>query len=145
MLISWNYCITWCIKRVVQNLRQRTQTQYFNHVNIVNTLCNIILILQVDSLSVMPPVFDRLNYWHWNNHMTTPSAGLVTPGPWSNWGRDKMVVILRTTYSNAFSWMNIYEFWLRFHWGSNLQYTSIGSYNGVALARRQAVIWTNDR
>ena len=28
--------------------------------------------------------------------------------------------------------------------GSNLQYTSIGSDNGLAPATRQAIIWTND-
>ena len=28
--------------------------------------------------------------------------------------------------------------------GSNLQYSSIGSDNGLALARQQAIIWTND-
>ena len=28
--------------------------------------------------------------------------------------------------------------------GSNYQYSSIGSENGLAPARRQAIIWTND-
>ena len=28
--------------------------------------------------------------------------------------------------------------------GSNLQYTGIGSDNGLAPTRRQAIIWTND-
>ena len=27
-----------------------------------------------------------------------------------------MANILRTTFSNAFSWMTMYAFWLRFHW-----------------------------
>ena len=34
----------------------------------------------------------------------------------THWGRDKMAAIFHTTYSNAFSWMKMYEFWLRFHW-----------------------------
>ena len=34
----------------------------------------------------------------------------------TQWGRYKMVAIFRTTYSNAFSWMKMYEFRLRFHW-----------------------------
>ena len=29
-------------------------------------------------------------------------------------------------------------------WGSSQQYSSIGSDNGLAPARRQAIIWTND-
>ena len=33
-------------------------------------------------------------------------------------GRDKMGTILQTTFSNAFSWMKIYEIRLRFHWSS---------------------------
>ena len=36
--------------------------------------------------------------------------------PLTHWGRDKMAAIFQTTFSNAFSWMKIYEFWLRFHW-----------------------------
>ena len=34
----------------------------------------------------------------------------------SHWGRDKMDAILQTTLSNAFSWMKMHEFRLRFHW-----------------------------
>ena len=32
------------------------------------------------------------------------------------WGRDKMVAIFQTTFSNAFFLMEMYEFRLRFHW-----------------------------
>ena len=42
----------------------------------------------------------------------------------------------------------MYEFCLRFHWsllyGLNQQNSSIGSDNGLALARWQAIVWTND-
>ena len=34
------------------------------------------------------------------------------------WGRDKMPAISQMTFSNAFSWMKMYQFWLRFHWNS---------------------------
>ena len=34
----------------------------------------------------------------------------------THWGRDKMVAIFQTTFTNAFSWMKIYGFRLRFHW-----------------------------
>ena len=33
-----------------------------------------------------------------------------------HWGRDKMPAIFQTTFSNTFSWMKMYEFWLKFHW-----------------------------
>ena len=33
-----------------------------------------------------------------------------------HWGRDKMAAIFQTTFWNAFSWMNMYEFRLKFHW-----------------------------
>ena len=32
----------------------------------------------------------------------------------THWGRDKMVAIFQTMFSNAFSWMKMYEFRLRF-------------------------------
>ena len=42
--------------------------------------------------------------------------------------------------------MKMYEFWLNFHWSVflrvQLSYSSIGSDNGLALSRRQAIIWT---
>ena len=53
--------------------------------------------------------------------------------PLSHWGRDKMDAISQTTSSSAFSWTKIFEFWLK-------QYPSIGSDNGLAPARRQAII-----
>ena len=34
----------------------------------------------------------------------------------THWGRDKMAAISQTTLSNAFSWMKMLEFWLKFHW-----------------------------
>ena len=34
----------------------------------------------------------------------------------THWGRDKMAAVSQTTLSNAFSWMKMLEFRLRFHW-----------------------------
>ena len=34
----------------------------------------------------------------------------------THWGRDKMAAIFQTTFSNAFCWMKMFEFQLRFHW-----------------------------
>ena len=34
----------------------------------------------------------------------------------THWGRERMAAISQTTYSNAFLWMKIYEFRLKFHW-----------------------------
>ena len=33
-----------------------------------------------------------------------------------HWSRDKMAAIFQTTFSNAFSWMKMYKFRLRYHW-----------------------------
>ena len=35
----------------------------------------------------------------------------------THWGLNKLAAIFQTTFSNAFSWMKMYEFRLRFHWG----------------------------
>ena len=40
----------------------------------------------------------------------------------THWGRDKMAVVFQTTFSNAFSWMKMYEFPLRFHWSLFLRF-----------------------
>ena len=34
----------------------------------------------------------------------------------THWGRDKMAAIFQTTFSNAFSWMKMYKFRIKFHW-----------------------------
>ena len=34
----------------------------------------------------------------------------------THWGRDKMAAVSQTTLSNAFSWIKILEFRLKFHW-----------------------------
>ena len=41
---------------------------------------------------------------------------LTEANEWTQWGRDKMAAIFQRTFSNAFSWMKIYKFKLRFHW-----------------------------
>ena len=34
----------------------------------------------------------------------------------THWGRDKMDAILQTTFSNAFYWMRMFKYRLKFHW-----------------------------
>ena len=34
----------------------------------------------------------------------------------THWGRDKMAAISQTTFSNAFSWMKMFKYRLKFHW-----------------------------
>ena len=34
----------------------------------------------------------------------------------THWGRDKIGAIFQTTFSNAFSWMKMYQYQLKFHW-----------------------------
>ena len=34
----------------------------------------------------------------------------------THWGRDKMAANFLMTFSNAFSWMKICAFWLKYHW-----------------------------
>ena len=88
--------------------------------------------------------------WRWTN---TTRCHLVRNGDVNDIyvstqrGRDKMADIFQTTVSNAFSWMKMCKFRLRFHWISfpRVFFTiSIGSKNGLSPTRRRAIIWTND-
>ena len=60
---------------------------------------------------------------------------------------DKMAAIPPTTFSNEFTWIQILFFALTFtdvpSWGYDKRNQSIGSDNGLAPFRRQAIIWTN--
>ena len=93
---------------------------------------------QLDSFHNITAHF-HISYWKWLGWWTY----II-----SYWGRDKIAAISETACSNAFSWMKMME--LRFKFAeicsqeSNQQYPSIGSDNGLAPSRRQAIIWTND-
>ena len=60
---------------------------------------------------------------------------------------NKMAIISLTIFSNAFSWMKNSVLRPKFHWSfflrAQLTITSFGLGNGLALNRRQAIIWTN--
>ena len=47
-----------------------------------------------------------------------------SPGdsPLSHWGRDKMDAVSQTMFSNAFSWIEMYESRLKFHWSLFLRF-----------------------
>ena len=47
--------------------------------------------------------------------MSWPCMVVMSRKSLTHWGRDKMAAILQTIFSNAFSWMKMYPFWLRFH------------------------------
>ena len=57
------------------------------------------------------PVFKWSSEFSW-----CPATLLGSYNYLTHWGRDKMDAISQTTFSNAFSWMKMHEFRLRFHW-----------------------------
>ena len=61
---------------------------------------------------------------------------------------DKMAAVSQTIFSDAWSWMKSFVFWLKFHWSLFLRVQlvkppSIGLDNGLAPNRRQAIIGIN--
>ena len=46
----------------------------------------------------------------------TPYAARSLDAVLTHWGRDKMAAVSQTTFSNAFSWMKMFEFRLKFDW-----------------------------
>ena len=42
----------------------------------------------------------------------------------THWGRDKMDAITQTTFSSAFFWTKMFDFWLKFHWSLILRVQS---------------------
>ena len=84
-----------------------------------------------------------------------PGLNGLTPWPprdavvnLTHWGRDKMGTSFLMTFSNALSWMKICKFRSKFHWSlfPMVQLTIFQHWFrfGLAPARRQAIIWTND-
>ena len=60
----------------------------------------------------------------------------------ANWGWDEIDAILQTTFSNAFSRMKSFIFWLKFHWSLFLgaQFTITQHW----FRKWRSIIWTND-
>ena len=62
----------------------------------------------------------RWDQWIWmlarkkNNDTAVHNVGFIPR--LTHWGRDNMAAISQMTLSNAFSWMKILEFGLKFHW-----------------------------
>ena len=56
----------------------------------------------------------------------------------THWGREKTAAISQTTFWNAFSWMKMYEFCIRFHWivFPRIQLTSIPTLVQIIAWRR---------
>ena len=63
----------------------------------------------------------------------------------THWGRDKMTAILHTTFSNAFSWMKLFAFRLKFHWSlfPRVLWTRYQNWFRLWPNRREAIIWIN--
>ena len=58
-----------------------------------------------------PKWVDRFQYTDRVSRKTLFVEGMA---PLTHWGQDKMATISQTFW-NAFSWLKMYEFWLRFH------------------------------
>ena len=52
----------------------------------------------------------------WNHYNVKRLWNWRTTSSLTHWGLDKMVVIFQTTFSNAFSWLEMWKLRLRFHW-----------------------------
>ena len=73
-------------------------------------------------------IYSVICHWHDSScikHCTTGTQQMLScncfKAPFTgwkvtHWGRERMAAISQMTLSNAFSWMKIYEFWLKFHW-----------------------------
>ena len=57
-------------------------------------------------------------YFYMDFIHTTVEASVCS----THWGRDKIFIISQTTFSNAFSWVKMYELCLIFHWGWLLRF-----------------------
>ena len=66
--------------------------------------------------SIGPPVSYRNILYTGNNIRKRNVILKKIPSCLTHWGLNKMVAVSLTTLSNAFSWMKMLGFWLKFHW-----------------------------
>ena len=88
-----------------------TQTHTVTHTLTHAWMCNVIKsekVNHIEKLSQLSLITTSDNACRW--HVTgQPLCVALT-----HWVRDKMTAIFQTTFSNAFSWMKMYEFRLKF-------------------------------
>ena len=92
-------------------------------------LDNLNLRLSISTITMLSfiGVLDVQHVVMWRRHTSYIHKGsLMWTDLWiyqlTHWGRGKMAAIFQTTFSNAFSWMKMYEFRLRFHWSLFLRF-----------------------
>ena len=68
------------------------------------------------NLSITWSIMTWYCWWH-DNDKCRIQIKLLT-----HWGRDNMAAIFQMTFSNAFAWMKMYQFRLRFHWNLFLRF-----------------------
>ena len=91
---------------------------------------------------------DKVDTMHWSLGMCHTQIQRCVDYK-THWPRDKMIVIFHKTVSIVISWINIFVVWYKLHkkifprFQLVISY-SLGSDNGLAPKRRQAIIWTND-
>ena len=57
-----------------------------------------------------------MEWWHMHEYPIQAAWWKIFKVQLTHWGWDKMAAIFQTTFSNAFFWMKMVEFWLKFHW-----------------------------
>ena len=90
-----------------------------SHYELFTTLatCNIYIYIYIHTYNTSAAFTHYLSSWlaqyqsMWSSYSMQMCYGMLT-----HWGRDKMATVSQTTLSNAFSWMKMLEFLLRFHW-----------------------------
>ena len=76
-------------------------------------------LVNIDHVIMAPQCIKRLSSTQTIYYTVSPTEyalGSCSSLVLTHWGRDKMAAFSQTTLSNAFSWMKILEFWLKFHW-----------------------------
>ena len=69
------------------------------------------------SMVVNPNACNYSISMHWWKSNSILTVSFMINQHWlTHWGRDKMDAISQTTFSNACSWMKMFEFRLKFHW-----------------------------
>ena len=109
----------WCIVRFVQQVYCRTPVQFWTHER------HPIAHLDTRIVALSDQSWGAYNEWYWRKlrqkrtelyHTRGCIVYLQVSSHLTHRGRDKMATVSQTTLSNAFSWMKMLEFRLRFHW-----------------------------
>ena len=114
-----NFLLWCCFKMFVTNIFKRQQNKKLKRLMIVGWDISYSHFAEVNLYILAGFLLKFARHfsigWTQESRLWSSSLPCRSCNNLAHWGHAKMATIFQTSFSNAFYWMKMYEFWLKFH------------------------------